>query len=95
MATGSGQYHFSHPHTLLCEEITTENSQTLDKTNDELKHTSEVDNKMDISVIDENAADNSIGDEDVKYSSESENSLVFWWTGDVKELLENQKDINI
>lgn len=95
LATGSGQYHFNDPITLLCEEISMEDSQTVQKANDDFQPTSEIDNTMEISVIDENVTDNTVGDEDVKYSSKSENSLVFWWTGDVKELIENQQDSNI
>lgn len=88
LATGSGQYHFKDP------------IKTMDFNNDECDEQSCDSNSGDrlndtINTGDKQESFRSDGVQtggiDMKYSTISENSLVFWWVGDIN-LIDNNMD---
>ncbi|XP_068632280.1 telomerase Cajal body protein 1 homolog [Battus philenor] len=70
LATGSGQYHFKDPVLLIDDE----KESLFD----------DVEENIDQDEIDPQKA--AINSAKMKYSSEAENSLVFWWIGELSEL---------
>ncbi|CAG9788362.1 unnamed protein product [Diatraea saccharalis] len=68
LATGSGQYHFKDPLVALEDESIQLNG-TLDNINN--------------GTLDNINNGTDISDNDLRYSREAENSVVFWWIGDI------------
>ncbi|CAB3247177.1 unnamed protein product [Arctia plantaginis] len=86
LATGSGQYHFKDP--IKNMDIKTENDGNDEQSSDSnsgdrlLREYDETINTGDKQVSFKNDSELNSG-VDMKYSTISENSLVFWWVGDI------------
>ncbi|XP_059062787.1 telomerase Cajal body protein 1 homolog [Achroia grisella] len=70
MATGSGQYHFSDP-----EKLLDENEPNILHSQREAEQLANSECKKEI-----------LGEIDLRYSQNAENSLMFWWTGSMTDL---------